>query len=108
MVFISKKQQKQQQKSADRIFKKTGQRVGFAAGTPSLPPPRDISDLGCANCFPRGSFKGNVKGILNPQPTRQFDRRADQDRVNRKLATGRAKKQLTQEELLLLRERGLI
>lgn len=34
MVFISKKQQKSQRKTAARIFKRTGERVSFAAGGP--------------------------------------------------------------------------
>lgn len=114
MVFISKEDQKRQKKVADRIFRRTGQRVGFAAGIggPIVPPalkafrgkdasptqtPRDIrSGLGCANCFPSGN--GNVKGVLS---------RGTQ--VQRRIQTGRGRK-LTDEELRLLRlrERGLI
>lgn len=37
MVFISKKENKRQSKVAKRIFKRTGQRVGFAAGSGGTP-----------------------------------------------------------------------
>ena len=110
-----KKISKQNKKIAARIFRETGKRVAFVQSGPitfGVPPAlrafrgkdasptstRDISNLGCANCFPNGSGSGTVRGVLG---------RGKQ--VQQQSQTGRGRR-LTDEELRLLRlrERGLI